>query len=87
MIVGDHSKRSRSSVNSRTGEGKGRTTVAIATKGAIAATAGEATLNSLITGVTFGKIMLSGLGSSMKTLSMMAILNEVGQLVATCPKP
>jgi len=45
--------------------------------------AGETTLNSLITGVTFGEIVLSDLGASMETLSVMAILNGVGQLATT----
>ena len=37
-------------------------TVAVATKRTIAMAIGEATLNFLITGVTFKEIMLSGLG-------------------------
>ena len=48
--------------------------VATATKGAITVAAGGTTLNSLITGVTFGEIMLTSLEASMKTLSLMAIL-------------
>ena len=65
------------------GEEKGRTIVAVATKGTIAVAAGDTTLNSLITGVNFREIVLSDLVASMKTLSMMTILNEVGQLVST----
>jgi len=38
-------------------------------------TVGKIILNFLITGETFGEIVLSGLGASMKTLSIMAILN------------
>jgi len=57
---------------------------AAATKGTIDVTAEEASLNALIIEVTFKEIILSGLGASMKTLSMMAILNRVGQLAATC---
>ena len=56
------------------GEEKGRTIVAVATKGTIAVAAGDTTLNFLITGVTFREIVLSGLGVSMETLLMMAIL-------------
>ena len=64
---------------------KGRTTVAAATKGTIVMTTGEATLNSLITGVTFGDIAPSGLRASIETLSMLAIFYGVGQLAATRP--
>ena len=46
---------------------------------------GRVIVNSLITGVTFGEIVLSGLEVSMNTLSVMAILNGFGQLAATCP--
>jgi len=42
------------------------------------------TVNSLIIGVTFREIELSELGTSMGTLSLMAILNRLGQLTATC---
>jgi len=70
-------------IGSRVGEGKGRTIVAVATKRTIAVVAGETTLNSLITGVTFGEIVLSDLGASMESLSVMAILNGVGQLATT----
>ena len=78
MTVGVDSKKSREGgVGSRGGEGKGRTTAVIATKGTIVMSAGKTTPNSLIIGVTFGEIMLSGSGVSMKTLLMMAILNWV----------
>ena len=56
-------------VSSRVGEGKERTTVAVVTKGIIAVTAGKITLNSLITGVTFEEIVLSGLEASKKTVN------------------
>jgi len=76
-----------------TGEGAGNRvkerkrwmTITIATKRTIAMAAGGITLNSLITGVIFGEIMLSGLGASIGTLSMIAILNGIRQFVATCP--
>ena len=67
------------------GEGKGERHFALATKGIIAVAVKKITLNSLIKGVTFGEIVLSGLEASMETLSMMTILNGVGQLAATCP--
>ena len=68
MTVGVDSKISEEGgVRRRAGEKKRRTTVAVATKGTIAVAVGEATLNSLITWVTFGEIVLSGLGTSMKT--------------------
>ena len=57
---------------------EGRMTVATATKGTIVVTTRETILNSLITGVTFEEIMLSGSGISMKTLTMMAILIGLG---------
>ena len=86
MTVGVDSKESREGgVGSRGGEGKGRTTAVIATKGTIAATVRKITLNSLMIGVAFREMVLSGLGASMKTLSMMAILNGVGQLAAKYP--
>ena len=45
-------------------------TVAVATKGTIAMVAEKITLNSLITGVTFRKIVLSGSGASMKSINV-----------------
>jgi len=68
----------REGVGSRAGEGRGWKTVAVAIKGTMVVAAGEITLNSLIIGVNFGEIMLSSLRASLETLSMMAILNEVG---------
>ena len=65
-------------VGSRAGEGKGCTIAAVVTKGTIAVAAEKATLNSLIIRVTFRKIVLSGLGASKGTLSLIAVLNEVG---------
>ena len=70
-------------VGSRARKEKGRIIVVVATKGTIVMEAGETTLNYFITGVAFGEIVLSGLGASMKTLSIMGILDEVGQLAAT----
>ena len=57
---------------------------AAVTKGTIDVAAEEASLNALIIELTFKEIILSGLGASMKTLSMMTILNRVGQSAATC---
>ena len=59
-------------------------TVAVAIKGTITVAVRETKLNSLITRVVFGEILLSGLGALMGTLSMKTILNGVGQLAATC---
>ena len=64
--------------DNRAGRGKVLTTLVVATKRTIVVTVGEATLNSLITRVTFGEIVLSGLGASMQTLSVMAIFNGLG---------
>jgi len=46
---------------------------------------GQMIVNSLITWVAFKEIVLSGLGASMKTPSLMAILDGLGQLAVTCP--
>jgi len=86
MTVGVDSKGSgEGGVGNRAGEGKWRTTFAVATKGIIAMAVRETTPDSLIIGVSFGKIVLPDLGVSMKTMSMMTILNGVGQLTTTCP--
>ena len=45
----DYKRSGEGGVGSRAGEGKGRTTVAVATKRTIAVTAEKITLNSLIT--------------------------------------
>ena len=74
------SNKGRGGNGSRAGEGKGRTTIVAGTKGTIAMVAGRTTLNSIITGVTFGEIVLTGLEAS--TLSLILGL---GQLVATYP--
>jgi len=84
MIGVDSKGGGEGGVDSRAGEGKGWTVVATATKGTIVMTAEKTTLNSLITGVTFGEIVLSGSGTSMETLSVMTILNGLEQLAATC---
>ena len=63
-----------SGVGSGVGEGKGRVTV-VTTKEIIVVADEENTLNSLITRVTIGEIILSGLGASMRNLSFMVILN------------
>ena len=73
------------SVGSRAGRGKGQTIFVVATKRTIAIAVGEATLNSLITGVTFREVVLLGLGASMETFLVMTILNGLGQLAATYP--
>jgi len=80
----DSKRGGEGSVNSRADVGKRQTTVAAATKGTIAMSAGKTTLNSLIIRVTFEEIVLSGLGTLMETLSVIAILNELGQLAGTC---
>jgi len=61
-------------VDSRTGKRNGQMAVAAATKGTTAVTAEETTLNSLTTEVTFREIVLTDLGASKKTLSLMVIL-------------
>ena len=45
---------------------------------------GRVTVISLVIRVTFEEIVLSGSGASIKTLSVMAILNELGWLAVTC---
>jgi len=45
---------------------------------------GRVTVNFLTTRVTFREIMLSGLGALIGSPSLMAILNGLGQLSATC---
>ena len=77
MVGVDNERSGEGGVCSRTGERKGQTIAAVATKETIAVAAGKIILNFLIIGVTFREIVLSGLGVSMKTLSMMAILNGV----------
>jgi len=56
-------------------------------KGGIGSKAGEekerVAVNSLI--ISVREIVLSDLGASMGTPSLMAILNGLGQLAATCP--
>ena len=64
---------------------RGQTTLVIVTKRIIVAAVGEATLNFLITGVTFREIILSSLEASMQILSVMAILNGLRQLTSICP--
>ena len=59
MTVGVDSEGSgEGGVGSKAGEGKRWMTVAVAIKGIIAVAADEITLNSLITRVTFGEIVL-----------------------------
>ena len=63
MTIGVDSNESREGdVNSRAVRGKGQIT-AVAIKETITMAVGEATLNSLIIRVTFGEIVLSGLGA------------------------
>ena len=63
-----------SRVSSKTRGGKGRTVVVVAAAGTTAAVAGEAILNTLITGVIFEKITLLDSGITVETLLIMTIL-------------
>ena len=84
MTVGVSNKRGgEGGVYSRAEERKGRTTVAVATKGIIAVAAGKATLSSLITRVTFGESTIRLRGFNRNSVNN-DNFNEVGQLAATC---
>jgi len=71
-------------VGSRAGKGKGGRQLLQQQKGNSRGNRGNniKLLNHIS---NFWEIVLSGLGASMKTLSMMVILNGVGQLAATYP--
>ena len=87
MTVGvDSNESGEDDIDSRAGRRKGRTTVVVTTKETITIAVRETTLNSLITGVTYEKIVITWLGASMETLSLMVIL-RLGQLAAICSYP
>jgi len=75
MTVGvDSNESGEDDIDSRAGSRKGRTTVVVTTKETITIAVRETTLNSLITGVTFGESAIGLRGFSANYVSD-AILN------------